>query len=245
MKRLSAIDDGAGTPYVSTGHLPPSELVQSLVAEAHTRYAPNTDGANSQVYPALARVPAELFGVCVVATDGSTCAIGDAQYEFSLMSVSKPFVFALVCEALGPEETRQRLGVNSTGLPFNSLSAIEQSPDGRTNPMVNAGAIAASSLVRGSTADEKWETILQGLSGFAGRELALDAEVYRSASETNHRNQSTARLLQTYDRIYFDPVEATDVYTKQCSSERQRDRPRGDGRDSRRRWRQPRSPADA
>ena len=116
-------------------------------------------------------------------------------------------------------QMRQRLGVNSsTGLPFNSLSAIEQSPDGRMNPMVNAGAIAASSLVRGSTADEKWETILQGLSGFAGRELG--APTPRSIApprRPTHRNQSTARLLQTYDRIYFDPVEATDVYTKQCS----------------------------
>jgi glutaminase len=217
MKRLSSIDETAGTPYVSTGHLPPSELVQTLVGDAYARYASNTDGANSQVYPALARVPPGLFGVCVVATNGSTCGVGDAQYEFSIMSVSKPFVFALVCQSVGPDEARRKLGVNSTGLPFNSLSAIEQSSDGRTNPMVNAGAIAASSLVPGATADEKWQAINQGLSAFAGRPLSLNDEVYRSASETNHRNQSTARLLQTYGRIYFDPAEATDVYTKQCS----------------------------
>ena len=130
MKRLSAIDDGAGTPYVSTGHLPPSELVQSLVAEAHTRYAPNTDGANSQVYPALARVPAELFGVCVVATDGSTCAIGDAQYEFSLMSVSKPFVFALVCEALGPERNASEDSASTAPVSRSTRSA--QSSRART-----------------------------------------------------------------------------------------------------------------
>jgi glutaminase len=217
MNPLSSIDETAGTPYVSTGHLPPSELVQTLVGDAYARYAANTEGANSQMYPALARVPARLFGVCVVATNGSTCAVGDAQYEFSIMSVSKPFVFALVCQSIGADEARRKLGVNSTGLPFNSISAIEQSSDGRTNPMVNAGAIAATSLVRGSTADEKWETIHDGLSRFAGRTLSLNDEVYRSASETNHRNQSAARLLQTYDRIYFDPAEATDVYTKQCS----------------------------
>jgi glutaminase len=113
LKRRSAIDEAAGTPYVSTGHLPPPELLQSLVADAHARYARNSDGATSQVYPALARVPAELFGICVVATNGNRCAVGDAQHEFSLMSVSKPFVFALVCEALGPEEARRRLGGNS------------------------------------------------------------------------------------------------------------------------------------
>ena len=112
------------------------------------------------------------------------------------MSVSKPFVFALVCEALGPSEAREALGVNSTGLPFNSLSAVEQSPDGRTNPMVNAGAIAATSLVPGDRPPRSdGSRFTQGLSRFAGRELVLDDEVYRSASATNHRNQSIARLL--------------------------------------------------
>jgi glutaminase len=187
------------------------------VSEAYERFRANAEGENSRVYPALAAVPEDAFGVCVVGTTGSMFAAGDADHEFTIMSVSKPFVFALVCQSLGPEEARQRLGVNSTGLPFNSLVAVEQSPDGRTNPMVNAGAIAASSLVPGSTADEKWETIREGLSRFAGRQLTLNTEVYRSASETNHRNQSTAQLLQTHDRIYFDPAEATDVYTKQCS----------------------------
>ena len=131
------------------------------------------------------------------------------------MSVAKPFVFALVCQILGPEEARRLLGVNSTGLAFNSLSAIEASADGRTNPMVNPGAIAATSLVPGADADAKWETVRDGLSRFAGRELSLDDETYGSASETNARNQSIARLLQSYGRIQGDPAEATDVYTRQ------------------------------
>jgi glutaminase len=107
--------------------------------------------------------------------------------------------------------------VNSTGLPFNSLAAIEQSPDGRTNPMVNSGAIATTSLVPGATAEAKWQLIHEGLSRFAGRELSVDTKMYESASETNHRNQSIARLLQSYERIYCDPAEAIDLYTRQCS----------------------------
>jgi glutaminase len=206
-----------GAPYVSTGHLPPPDSVKALVTEAYERYRSNTEGQNSQVYPALARVPRDLFGICEVGTDGNVYAVGDADREFTIMSVSKPFVFALACEALGPEQVREKVGVNATGLAFNSLAAIEANPDGRTNPMVNAGAIATTSLVPGATPAARWQVIHGGLSRFAGRSLPLNDEVYASASETNHRNQGIARLLQSYGRVYMDPAEATDLYTKQCS----------------------------
>jgi glutaminase len=203
--------------YISTGHLPEPEMVQKLVSDAHARFKSNTDGENSQVYPALARVPSDLFGLCIVGTNGSVYAAGDVGHDFSIMSVSKPFVFALVCEQIGPEEARKKIGANATGLPFNSLAAVEQSPDGRTNPMVNAGAIATTSLVPGATADEKWQFIHDGLSRFAGRTLPLNDEVYASASETNFRNRGIARVLQSYGRIYCDAMQATDLYTRQCS----------------------------
>ncbi|MGE9007294.1 glutaminase A [Leptospira interrogans] len=206
----------AERPYISTGHLPEPEMVQELVSEAHRRFKSNTDGQNSQVYPALARIPSNLFGVCVVGTRGRVYAAGDTDYEFSIMSVSKPFVFALVCETIGPEEARAKLGANATGLAFNSLAAIEHG-GGRTNPMVNAGAIATTSLASGTTADEKWQFIHDGLSRFAGRKLPLNEEVYASASDTNFRNRSIARLLQSFDRIYCDAKQATDLYTRQCS----------------------------
>ena len=169
------------------------------------------------MYPALARVPRELFGICVVATSGDECAAGDAEAEFAIMSVAKPFVFALVCQSLGPDETRRKIGANATGLPFNSLAAVEHGSDGRTNPMVNAGAIATTSLVPGATADARWQFVEEGLSRFAGRVLSVDDEVYASASDTNHRNQSIARLLQSYDRIYCEPADAVDRYTRQSS----------------------------
>ncbi|MET0677726.1 MAG: glutaminase, partial [Bradyrhizobium sp.] len=211
-----SIAEPAERPYVSTGHLPDPEMVQKLVSDAHSRYSSNGEGNNSQVYPALARVPRELFGVCVVGTSGRVYEAGDTDVGFSIMSVSKPFVFALVCEMIGPEEARAKLGANATGLAFNSLAAIEQG-GGRTNPMVNAGAIATTSLVPGRTAEDQWQFIHDGLSRFAGRTLELNDEVYASASETNFRNRSIARLLQSYDRIYCDPKQATDLYTRQCS----------------------------
>jgi glutaminase len=134
-----------------------------------------------------------------------------------MQSISKPFVFALVCQAIGEATARQKLGVNSTGLPFNSVMAIELNPQRTMNPMVNAGAIATTSLIPGDSADAKWQFIVAGLSRFAGRQLTLDGEVYASEAAHNQRNQGIARLLESYDRIYCDPLLATEVYTRQCS----------------------------
>ena len=193
--------------HVSTGRLPPPEIVQSWIDEAHARYASGTAGEVSRVYPALATMPADLFGICVAGTSGRIYSAGDAGREFTIMSVSKPFVFALVCERLGAGAVRDRVGVNGTGLPFNSVEAVERSAGGRTNPMVNSGAIATTSLAPG------WDFIHDGLSRFAGHELGFDEEVYASASATNSRNQAIARLVD----LGRDPAEAVDLYTRQCS----------------------------
>jgi glutaminase len=210
-------DAGLDEPYVSTGHLPPVERVEHLLLEAYRRFSPVTEGRNSDVYPALARVPPELFGLAVAGVGGDIHALGDADHPFTIMSISKPFVFALVCQARGAEPVRQTLGVNATGLPFNALSAIERSPDGRTNPMVNSGAIAATALVPGSSTEERWSFIREGLSAFAGRPLSLDEDVLASATATNARTQSIARLLQSYGRLELAPEEAADLYTRQCT----------------------------
>jgi glutaminase len=191
--------------------------VRATLTEAYELYRNNTDGANSQVYPALARVTPSLFGICIVGANGNVYEAGDCHHEFTIMSVSKPFVFALICELIGAREARAKLGANATGFPFNSLAGIERQPGGITNPMVNSGAIAATSLVPGANKEEKWGLIHKTLSRFAGRELAICEEVYESASLTNFRNQSIARMLQSFGSIYCDPAEAVDLYTKQCS----------------------------
>jgi glutaminase len=202
---------------ISTGHLPASTMVQELVEAAYERFKSNQEGEQADYYPALAQVPADLFGICIAGITGALYSAGDALFPFTIMSISKPFVFALVCQALGSEQVRQRLGVNSTGLPFNSILAIEQSPSRLTNPMVNPGAIAATSLAPGESVEKKWLFICQGLARFAGRELTLNEEVYASASESNQRNQVIARLLASYERLYGDAQEAVDLYTRQCS----------------------------
>ena len=97
-----------------------------------------------------------MTGELAIKVNGAAHATGDADYEFSIQSVSKPFTFALVCHAIGAEPVREKIGVNATGLPFNSVMAIELNSDRTMNPMVNAGAIATTSLVPGRTADEKW-----------------------------------------------------------------------------------------
>ncbi len=204
-------------PFVSTGKLPSPERAQALVDEAHRLFRDNSEGENSQVYPALARVPAQLFGICIVGVSGNVFQAGEADSEFSIMSVSKPFVFALICGVIGVEEARAKIGANATGYAFNSLAGIERHPKGLTNPMVNSGAIATTSLAPGATHEDKWQFLYDGLSRFAGRKLPMNEEVLASASATNFRNQGIARTLQSYGAIYDDPAAAVDLYTRQCS----------------------------
>ena len=202
---------------VSTGHLAAPPLVEALVKAAYQRYKDLDEGKVADYIPALAKVSRGLFGICIAGVDGSSFEIGDSKHQFSIQSVSKPFVFALVSEAIGAEEARAKVGANATGLPFNSVMAIELNADRTMNPMVNAGAIATTSLAPGDTADAKWRFIREGLSRFAGRELTMDEEIYESEAATNQRNRGIARLLEGYERMYFDSLQATDVYTKQCS----------------------------
>jgi glutaminase len=217
MDARPAIGSEADFSNISTGLLPKPEDITALVGEAYARYKANSEGQVSHVYPALARMPAELFGICIVGTRGNVYAAGDTDHPFTVMSISKPFVFALVCQEIGWDEAKAKIGANSTGLPFNSLAAVEYSADGRTNPMVNSGAIATTSLAPGGDSDARWRFIHDGLSRFAGRRLPVNEEVYASASTTNLRNRGIVQLLNAFGRVYCDPMEALDLYTRQCS----------------------------
>jgi len=203
--------------WISTGHLPETAVVQELLRDALRRFGPIIEGRVADYIPALAGARPETFGIAVAGTSGDVFEVGDATEPFSIQSISKPFMFALVCQAIGEQEARQKLGVNSTGLPFNSVLAAERSAEGLSNPMVNAGAIAATSLAPGDTAEAQWAFILEGFSRFAGRELTLDTGVYASEAATNQRNAGIASLLGSHERIYCDPEAATDLYTRQCS----------------------------
>lgn len=202
---------------VSTGTLPPGARVQALLDEAYERFRLDDSGEPASHYPALAGVPRDLFGLAVAGVDGGIHSAGEADHPFTIMSVAKPFVLALVYQAIGAEQIRAKVGVNSTGLAFDSIVAVELHPERLSNPMVNTGALATTSLVPGATADAKWRSIQDGLSRFAGRDLKVDPVIYRSASESNQRNRGLAQFLQAYDRLYFDALETVDVYTRQSS----------------------------
>jgi glutaminase len=203
--------------WISTGSLPSDEEIRTIVAAGYERFRHDSEGKVADYIPALAEASAGTFGVCVAGVHGGVFAVGDAEQEFTIQSISKLFVFALVCDALGPAEARRKLGVNSTGLPFDSVMGVELNEDRTMNPMVNAGALASTSLVPGATAAEKFERIVDGLSVFAGRPLQMDEAVYKSEAETNDRNRGIAHLLNGYGRMYCDPDVVTDIYTRQCS----------------------------
>jgi len=202
---------------VSTGRLPGWAKVEEHVEEAYESAKSVTDGDVNDSVPALAAADPDLFGICVAEVNGECHDAGDSTHEFSIQSISKAFVWALVGEHLGHGKLLELVGVNNTGMPFNSVMALELKDGHPMNPMVNAGALATTALAPGKTPTDQWEFIQDGLSRFAGRDLVLDNDVYASEKATNERNDALAHLLQNYGRIDSDPLELVDVYTKQCS----------------------------
>lgn len=205
------------TGFVSVGSLPPASELRRCVDRAHARAALIDDGEVSTVYPTLARARRDAFAISIAGIDGACHGVGDVDERFSIMSVAKPFVLALVCEHLGVDETRQAVGVNATGRVFNSLEAVDSMRDGRTNPMVNPGAIATTSHVPGATIDDRWDTIRAVLSAFAGRDLDVDEQVLESVLATNHRNRELARQVHAYGGLAIDADQAVELYTMQSA----------------------------
>jgi glutaminase len=200
-----------------TGRLPSDGFIDATLDDIHRRYRGLDDGEVADYIPILAEADPDWFGLSLIESAGTVHETGDADIAFSIQSISKAFVFALVCQARSTELVHERVGVNNTGLPFNSVMAIELNDGKPLNSMVNAGAIATTALMPGSTPAEKWENIRSGLSLFAGRQLSLDGRVYASEMEANQRNKALARLLESYERIITDPLDTVDIYTRQCS----------------------------
>lgn len=203
--------------FISTGRLAPRADVQRILAATYAAVAPLDNGGVSQVYAALAAADPDQFGLAVVGADGQVHDVGDAHVGFAMMSVAKPFTFALVCAVLGPDRARAELGVNATGAAFNAVAPVLAAPGGRTNPMVNAGAIATCSRLPGATVAAQWEQLQRGLSLFAGRRLALDEALYQNVAATNVRNQEITTALQRQGALAGDPADALELYTRQSS----------------------------
>lgn len=210
-------NENSDGPFVSTGRMPPVSRAQALVEDVYRRFRHVEDGRVASYIPALAAADPAGFGIALAGVDGSVVTAGDCETRFSIQSLSKPFVFALVMAEIGPEAARAKLGVNATGMAFDSVIAIELGDVRATNPMVNAGAIATASLLPGDTPEAKWSFLLDGLSRFAGRPLVVDEMVYRSESETNLRNRGIAALLNSYGKLGTAPEVALDLYTRQCA----------------------------
>lgn len=191
--------------------------IEAAVKEAYEKYKDVKEGANADYIPALAEVDPNIFGIAVVTVDGTVIEVGDITDMVSMQSIEKVFAMAMVIEDLGADALKEKVGVDATGMKFNAIEPIEWKKGKEMNPCVNPGALATTSLIKGSTAEDKWNNILSVYSDFAGRQLTVNQPVYESEAATNQRNQALSWLLFAYDRMYFDPVKTTDVYTKACA----------------------------
>jgi glutaminase len=196
---------------------PRHEVVAAVVRDAYVKFKDDNNGKNADYIPYLAQVDSKLFGIAIVTTDNQVITLGDVKYAFSIQSISKVYTLAMAMDELGTDKVFEKVGSEPTGRPFNSPLAVVDMPTHTGNPLVNAGAIATTSLISGSNADDKWNKILDFYSRVAGEKLTLIDDVYKSEAATNTGNKALSMLLAKYDRIYADPFESVDIYTKQCS----------------------------
>ncbi len=198
----------------------PAEIDSALKA-AYEKYKTLKEGANADYIPALAKVDSNIYGIALVTVDGKVYTAGDIKSEVSIQSISKVFTLAKVIEEQGPDKILETIGVDATGMRFNSIVSVELSQKvmggPEMNSLVNPGAIATTSMVKGATRDEIWKSILGYYSDFAGRPLSVNQEVFKSEADTNQRNQAIGYLMYAYGYIKAEPMRATDIYTEQCS----------------------------
>ena len=214
----AAVLSVAAVPAYAKGPVPDPAVkdFQRVVDAAHAKYKDLKDGKNADYIPILTETPSDLFGVVIVTKDGKVYSAGDVDYKFSIQSVSKVFTAALVMAQQGPNVLKEKIGVEPTGMSFNSKLALAIYEDS-VNPLVNAGAIAAVSLVQATSEQERWNKVSQNLSDFAGQPLTVLEKVYDSEYTTAFGNRGIANLLYNWGRLYSEPEEALRVYTRQCS----------------------------
>lgn len=190
--------------------------ITALLADILEDIRPGDGGAPASYIPELAAADPDTLAFAVVGPRGRVRAVGDDHVEFTIQSISKPFVLALALEEHGLETVMRRVGAEPSGEPFNAIS-LEPVTGRPANPMINAGAIATSALVGGADVDERTARIAELLSAFAGRSLWVDEAVYASESLTGERNRALAHLLKSHG-VVDGPVDvAVETYFRQCS----------------------------
>ena len=193
------------------------ERINQVLKDAYGKYKGDMGGKNATYINALAIVDSTIFGITLVDKKGNIYEVGDTTKVVSIQSISKVFTAALVMSTKGSKFIQEKIGVNATGAAFNSIIAIEQNGGSAMNPLVNAGAIQTTSWVKARDSKERWAKISANMSAYAGRHLKLNEPVYISEVKDNKRNQAISKILDAYGRMGSDPLEATMVYTKQCS----------------------------
>jgi glutaminase len=196
---------------------------QKAVDASFNQFKALNEGKNADYIPALAKVDPNLFGIALVTVDGKVYTAGDIKTEVSIQSISKVFTMAQVIQEQGLDAIEKRIGVDATGARFNSIIAIEGvrtvvgTGAAEMNPLVNPGAISATSMVTGANADAVWAKIIGTYNDYAGRPLTVLQDVYKSESDSNQRNQAIGALMLAYGYIKSDWAQAVDLYTRQCS----------------------------
>jgi glutaminase len=190
--------------------------VERTLRAIHERFCALDEGEVATYIPELAKADPRWFGISLATVDGHVYEVGDTRRPFTLQSISKPFVYGLVLEDRGKPAVLERIGVEPTGDAFNEIS-LEPGSGRPRNPMINAGAIAATSLVAGRSPEDRWSRILALFSLYAGRSLELDECVYRSERQTGHRNRAISHLLRSVGILEGDPEPPLDLYFRQCS----------------------------
>lgn len=190
--------------------------IEEYLRQIHRECQSDTSGAVATYIPELGKANPDWFGIVLVTATGSVYAVGDSEQHFTIQSISKPFVYGLALEDQGREAVLKRVGVEPTGDAFNSIS-LEPGSGRPRNPMINAGAIATAGMIEGKSETNRFNRVLEMFGRYAGRELTLDESVYRSESETGHRNRAIGHMLRNFDILTSDPIPVTELYFKQCS----------------------------
>ena len=190
--------------------------MQRYLEDLHARLAGLSEGEVASYIPELTLSDPDWFGIALVTVDGNVYQVGDARQPFTVQSISKAFVYGIALEDNGIDEVFRKVGVEPSGEAFNSIS-LEPDTGRPLNPMINAGAIATTGLVRGDDADQRFSRILGRFERYTGRAVSLNEAVYRSERDTGHRNRAIAHLLRNADILSGAPEDVLDVYFKQCS----------------------------
>lgn len=188
----------------------------AVLNDLHSKYKPLRQGTLANYIPELAKVNPDLFSICIVTVDGEVYEVGDYKQLFTIQSISKVFAYGLALEDYGRDYVLTRVGVEPTGDAFNAIILDEQS-NRPLNPMVNAGAIATTSLIKGSGATERLNRMLDMFRRYIGRDVFVDISVFTSERSTGHRNRAMAHLMLNFGMIDQNIEESLDLYFQQCA----------------------------